>query len=500
MRAVWQGALRVDPLVNGCQGETVGRVVLTHDSERREVMVGDNAPALGGDKSIISITGDCTIELVKLQDGLVNSIVTSPPYYGLRDYGLPKTDWPEISYSPMAGLPALTIPAQSCCLGLEETPEAFIGHIVYVFRLVHRVLRDDGTVWLNIGDSYASNAVGYGFSGGSYESERPGWCGERVRRDLPAGLPAKNLLMIPARLALALQADGWYLRSSISWVKGNPMPESVTDRPTKATEKIYLLSKSPRYYYDQQSTREVANILNGFYACNKEIVVSEFSASRGFAAEGSYIAAIHQLAPYLVLALFLASQVVSIEKRDGNLSQILDAFKSPMTDWVGILDRLILPQITADILLNVFENLRVINSQHDLHTKPEFWVLFSSILADSIVSVKTSLTIKEASKPVSKLISNIKILRNTFPIDSLLKGGINIDVIDKSISLFDSSDLLACFGGNVPVTETSLKHLNFWLANIFGYLRFGTIAHDKFSFIQDNYTTSKPNERNLWNW
>jgi DNA modification methylase len=114
------------------------------------------------------------------------------------------------------------VPAQRCCLGLETTPEAFIGHLVLVFREVRRVLRGDGTLWLNLGDSYAD----------------------------------KSLVGIPWRAAMALQADGWYLRSEVVWGKPNPMPESVTDRPTKAHEQVFLLTKSPRYFYDAEAVRE----------------------------------------------------------------------------------------------------------------------------------------------------------------------------------------------------------------------------------------------------
>jgi DNA modification methylase len=184
----------------------------------------------------------------------INCIVTSPPYFGLRDYGLPHTHWPEVAYAPMAGLPLITIPAMSCCLGLEDSIEAYVGHMVLVFRELWRVLRDDGVAWLNLGDSYASgNRDQCNPSGNTGQAN----LSEGLRRPpTPDGLNPKNLIGIPWRVAFALQADGWYLRSDVIWAKKNPMPESVTDRPTKAHEYVFLLAKSERYWWDQEAIRE----------------------------------------------------------------------------------------------------------------------------------------------------------------------------------------------------------------------------------------------------
>ena len=132
----------------------------------------------------------------------------------------------------------------------------YVCHMVAIFREVRRVLRKDGTLWLNLGDSYASGAVGFGNSGGSYESERDWGDVARARRAIPSGLKPKDLVGMPWRVAFALQADGWYLRSDIVWSKPNPMPESITDRPTKAHEYVFLLSKSASYYYDADAIRE----------------------------------------------------------------------------------------------------------------------------------------------------------------------------------------------------------------------------------------------------
>jgi DNA modification methylase len=182
--------------------------------------------------------GDVREQLASLPDGCVQTCVTSPPYFGLRDYG-------------HAGQ-----------IGLEPTPEAFVAALVAVFADVRRVLADDGTLWLNLGDSYATQGgrgearmveLGRPSTGALTPHEARGSAsGTKV----PDGLKAKDLIGIPWRVAFALQADGWYLRSDIIWSKPNPMPESVTDRPTKAHEYIFLLSKSQRYYYDAEAIAE----------------------------------------------------------------------------------------------------------------------------------------------------------------------------------------------------------------------------------------------------
>ena len=178
--------------------------------------------------SIKILQGSCLETLSSLEEKSVNTCVTSPPYWGLRDYGTGDQ------------------------LGLEETPEKFVENLVNVFREVRRVLRDDGTVWLNLGDSYSS--------GGRKTTTNQSLRGDNeygVTRPKPSnGIKEKDLIGIPWRVAFALQADGWYLRQDIIWHKPNPMPESVTDRCTKAHEYIFLLSKSPKYYYDNEAIKE----------------------------------------------------------------------------------------------------------------------------------------------------------------------------------------------------------------------------------------------------
>jgi DNA modification methylase len=175
--------------------------------------------------------GDCRHVLAELPAQSVHCCVTSPPYFGLRDYGV-------------AGQ-----------IGLEPTPDAYVAELVAVFHKVRRVLRDDGTLWLNLGDSYATSGT-RGYNGGSIVPRDMADAQAMGYRRTPLGLKEKDLLGIPWRVAFALQADGWYLRQDIIWSKPNPMPESVTDRCTKAHEYIFLMSKSARYFYDAAAIAE----------------------------------------------------------------------------------------------------------------------------------------------------------------------------------------------------------------------------------------------------
>jgi len=205
------------------------------------------------------LKGDNIITMQSIPDKYVHCIVTSPPYFGLRNYGIPPTQWPDITFKPMEYLPEITIPAMECCLGLEENPVEFVAHMVHVFRECKRLLRDDGTLWLNLGDSYAG---GGGASGHTVDTKNMGAntsdYGAVKTGGKKFGLKQKDLMGIPWMVAFALRADGWYLRQDIIWHKPNPMPESVTDRCTKAHEYVFLLSKSSKYYFDAESIKEPA--------------------------------------------------------------------------------------------------------------------------------------------------------------------------------------------------------------------------------------------------
>lgn len=202
------------------------------------------------------LLGDCRLVMQGLEPESFHTCITSPPYWGLRDYGIPLSEWPSMSYSPMTGMPEINIPSWTGCLGLEPTPEMFVGHIVQVFREVWRVLRNDGTLWMNFGDAYATS----GYKVHSSKTDVTGWDvdgrGQSAAKTAVSGLKIKDLMGMPWRCAFALQVDGWYLRSDIIWNKPNCMPESANDRPTKAHEDFFLLSKKQTYYYDAEAIKE----------------------------------------------------------------------------------------------------------------------------------------------------------------------------------------------------------------------------------------------------
>lgn len=245
-------------------------------------------------------TGDCLEGLKTLPAQCVNMCVTSPPYYGLRDYGtavweggdpecdhksaklksrydyaLQKgsrheqifentfgTDAPRyLDICPDCG--AVKIDKQ---IGLEKSPEEYVEKLINIFREVKRVLRNDGTLWLNLGDSYTNPSKP---GGGDPTIKKRNIGNSEYRSNMPKGLKSKDLIGIPWTVAFALLNDGWYLRSDIIWYKKNPMPESVTDRPTKAHEYIFLLSKRQKYYYDAEAIKEKSTEVRDFSLTHK---------------------------------------------------------------------------------------------------------------------------------------------------------------------------------------------------------------------------------------
>lgn len=244
------------------------------------------APYLN-DGDVTLYQGDVLDVLREMDAESVQTCVTSPPYWGLRDYGTATWEGGDADcdhkgqalasrLSTLRGnrggiaetekLATNGMPYRETCgkcgakrkdaqLGLEPTPGEYVARMVEVFREVRRVLRDDGTLWLNLGDSYAGSACG--LTDGAGSSDGTVGRGSAPKMDRAGdGLKPKDLVGIPWRVAFALQEDGWYLRADVIWSKPNPMPESVTDRPTKAHEYLFLLSKSPRYFYDHEAVRE----------------------------------------------------------------------------------------------------------------------------------------------------------------------------------------------------------------------------------------------------
>ena len=230
------------------------------------------------------LIGDCRETLRTLPDQSVHCVVTSPPYFGLRDYGtgewvggdpscehgVKRWEGDKQTQGAQSGhasasdrlsrsLCSCGAKRQDSQIGLEPTPDEFVVAMVEVFREVRRVLRDDGTLFLNLGDSYAANRT-YKVEqtkGGPKHGVAQAVEG-RGQRASDYGLKAKDLIGIPWMVAFALRADGWYLRQDIIWAKPNPMPESVRDRCTKAHEYVFMLTKSPRYYYDHEAVKEPA--------------------------------------------------------------------------------------------------------------------------------------------------------------------------------------------------------------------------------------------------
>lgn len=191
------------------------------------------------DERINLMVGDCAKSMRTMDDQSVQTCVTSPPYFGLRDYG------------------------RDGQIGLEQKPEEYVSRLVDVFREVRRVLADDGTLWLNLGDSYASyrrdaKCVPNTLGGGQKSMPTKGASNRSAQAFCNTPIKNKDLIGIPWRVAFALQADGWYLRQDIIWHKPNPMPESVRDRCTKAHEYIFLLTKSAQYYFDHDAIKESA--------------------------------------------------------------------------------------------------------------------------------------------------------------------------------------------------------------------------------------------------
>jgi DNA modification methylase len=236
--------------------------------------------------SVDIIQGDCREVLASLPSGIAQTCVTSPPYFGLRDYGTGQWDGGDsgcahrvggqVADSKAAGAIAggvrPGVDARRCLdcgalrqdsqIGLELTPTDYVAEVVKVFREVRRVLRDDGTLWLNLGDSYAGSwgAQGNDLSGSASDYQRGAMprVGSHAGSIREPGLKPKDLIGVPWMVAFALRADGWWLRQEIIWSKTNPMPESMGDRCTKAHEQLFLLSKRPDYYFDQAAIAETS--------------------------------------------------------------------------------------------------------------------------------------------------------------------------------------------------------------------------------------------------
>ena len=192
--------------------------------------------------------GDVLAMLRELRDASVHCVVTSPPYLDARDYGVPPTAWPAVTYRPRFDLEPVTVPATVCCLGHEKTLVAYVGHLVLVARELARVLRRDGTFWLNLAPTYSAGTTAprkpTTTQGDSVPSS---WASRCMAPRVTAGLAAKQRIPVPSAVCDALQAEGWIVRNAIAWVKPNATPSSARDRCTPAHEAVFLLARSRRY-------------------------------------------------------------------------------------------------------------------------------------------------------------------------------------------------------------------------------------------------------------
>lgn len=206
------------------------------------------------------LPGDALELLPGVAPESVQCVVTSPPYWALRDYGIPASKWPALEFSPMPGLPPVQIEPWVGCLGLEDSVISFIGHVVHVFRLLRPAVRKDGVIWVNMGDSYAGARGGAQGASGQCADRSAAAAGvrERNRTTVVDGLKKKDLIGQPWRVAFALQADGWVLRSEVIWHKPSVQPESAGDRCTRAHEHLFMLSKGPEYFSNFDAIREPA--------------------------------------------------------------------------------------------------------------------------------------------------------------------------------------------------------------------------------------------------
>jgi DNA modification methylase len=440
----------------------------------------------------------------------VHCIVTSPPYWGLRAYaGEQRIEWAEVEYSPMPGLPALSIPAMTCGLGEESTPEAYIGHMILVMREMWRVLRDDGTCWVNLGDSYAQSEVR------NRQGQSTGTIGDKSRarialhetgRVLHHTLKPKDLCLIPARFALAAQADGWYVRSAITWCKGNPMPESVRDRPAKATEMIYLLAKSQRYFYDSHAVRVVANGANTGNGKDKIFLklVAGGTTAGGFASQGGDVSLYDQWFPYLVLSALLTTKRVLFQQRDDDFGQILDAFKVPSCRGIGlgVLASLLPMDASAQVISNVFKHLQIVISDSDLQGESELRVRLRSIGAPSVEGNDTAFAIEKASEVISKIVANAQAIRDAFPLNVLTECFVNINLVYKSIPLLECANPLTSQGSDGLIAHSAVQQFPL-LVKLATQQSSIDVCHIPSSIVGSpdmNYTTKEPSGRNLWDW
>ncbi len=437
--------------------------------------------------------GDVLERLREMPSESVHMCVTSPPYWGLRTYGVEGQ------------------------LGLEPTPAEFVANMVAVFEEVRRVLRRDGTCWLNIGDSYIGSWGNYGSRDGKQRLSstehlvRPAWegrQGERTAASMPQeGLKPKDLAMIPARLALALQDDGWWIRSQIPWIKGNPMPESVQDRPSSATEYVYLLTKSPRYYFDLEAGRVLSNRLNRITRPDEVILKGGRPAARSITTERSKVTLNNDWSPYLILSTLLTMKRILVKEGHDDLSKLLDVLNFPEQGGITVLAEA-LSQYAPDILVDILKHIGVIISKHDSNVQSKLWVDIAAFPAcpGAVHDAECAFTVEQAREVIAKVIANAQLIRDAIPLDTLTEGRVDVNMVSKAVTLFECTDLHTKHLGGGLVTEALLQQLDSARRTHVLKNTLPTGNHN-LSFIDGglptHYNTEPPdaqNGHNVWNW
>lgn len=484
------------------------------------------------------ITADVREALATLPDASVHAVVTSPPYYALRSYQTEPQVWggddpdcphdwqserryvegggnqrsSEAFHAPgemnAARLKATRWKHDDTCqrcgawrgeLGQERTLADFIAHLVEVFRAVRRVLRPDGVCFINLGDSYAAGGNGPRNAERWPKQSRNahGFRNVHGKKHPGGGIKPKDLMMVPSRLAIALQDDGWYLRSAITWCKTSAMPESVTDRPTTATEMIYMLTKSPRYFYDPMAVRAVPSGANGVHPVDELGGIERPTAAFGLTAQRGHVPSDDEFAPYLVLGALLGSERVFGKEWHDDFREFLDVLKNPSNGVVELLWQDAMVDSAAKVLLDVAHHLGVVVAELNLDTKPELLAGPSVVPAIALHDDEAALAIEQAREVVAKVVSNAKILRQTFPLDALAERLVDIDAIHQAVALFDCADALPGGLGNRGVAQTFLKHAAFGLAQRRNGQRAPVVRHNG-PPLSSSIAREGANLRNYW--
>lgn len=393
---------------------------------------------------------------IPLKDESVQLCAFSPPYWGLRAYqGLKPSLWPD---------------GTTCDLGLEPTPELYLDHMAQVMAEVRRVLKPDGVCFTNIGDSYSGSQMTGGNNGINSSGGEQGFKQKRqfIFKSQNTIRP-KSLCLIPQKFAIRCQEAGWIVRSIITWCKGNPMPESCKDRPTRATEDIFMLTKNGKYFYDSMAVRGFTNTADKISAPSNIGMQQRIAVQPvGMASQRCNISSQSQWPPYFILAALLCSEGVFIKQRDDLFCNIFNIFKLPgITGSVFDIFRDMLVNVAPKIFLDVLQNINVVISQTDLEADSVTWRRFVSSLFSTItdprVDDKGSFSIKETAEIIAKLIGNAQIIKEAFPFDSLSKSFINVDMINSAIPFSDSFWLYSKTHPNISIIESLCKKLDFFV-------------------------------------